>query len=101
MNKRQKQLTQPTIKIRFSDETYKYWTKQLGRVLLKGLTIKLDEKTKELGRACGEVYITYLKDPDGDYYTKFSFHDKADCLEKIKPAIEKQLLDYIYDKTIS
>ena len=95
---KKRQLTQPTIFIRFSDGTRKYWSKQLGRVLLKGLTIKLDEKTKELGRANGSVAITYLKDPDGDYCTWFSFYDKDDCLEKIKPAIEKQLLDYIYGK---
>lgn len=92
-------MTQPTIKIYFSDGTYKYWTKSLGQVLVKGLTIKLNEKTKKLGRATGQVYITYLRDPDGDYYTKFSFYDKADCLKKIKSAIEPQLLDYIYDKT--
>lgn len=99
--KRQKQLTQPTIKIHFSDGTYKYWTKQLGQVLLKGLTIKLNEKTKELGRACGTVEITYLKDPDGDYKTRFTFYNKDDCLSKIKPTIEKQLLEYMYDKTVS
>jgi len=95
---KERQLTQPTISIRFSDGTYKYWTKQLGRVLLKDLAAILDEKTKELGRARGNVSITYLKDPDGDYCTWFSFYNKDDCLEKIKPAIEKQLLDYIYGK---
>ena len=95
---KKRQLTQPTIRIRFSDGTYKYWSKQLGRVLLKDLAARLDEKTKELGRAKGNVSITYLKDPDGDYCNWFSFYNKDDCLEKIKPAIEKQLLDYIYGK---
>lgn len=99
--KRQKQLTQPTIKIYFNDDTYKYWTKQSGKVLLRGLTIKLDEKTKEVGRACGTATITYLIDPDGDYITRFTFYNKDDCLNKIKPALEKQLLDYMYDKTVS
>ena len=87
----------PSINVRFSDDTHKQWKKWTESKLIKELTKLLDEKTKSNGRASGSVSIVYAKDPDGDYYTRFTFVNAQDCIEKLKPSIEPGLLKWFYE----
>jgi len=89
----------PTINVMFSDGTHKQWKKYSESKLIKELTVLLTEKTKNLGRANGEMRIVYERDPDGDFYTRFSFINLEDCLYKLKPAIEPALLRFFYETT--
>lgn len=87
----------PSVTVRFSDDSYKVWKKWTEKKLINELTKLLLEKEKKNGRANGSVSIVYAKDPDGDYKTQFSFHSLADCLIKIQPSIEPELLKWFYE----
>ena len=89
----------PSVILYFKDGTYKQWKKWTERNLLKEVTNLLDKETKKSGRAVGDMRIVYQKDPDGDFYTRFSFHSKEDCIEKLTPCIEGNLLEWFYEES--
>lgn len=87
----------PTVTLGFEYGSNKVWKKWTEKKLITELTKLLDEKTKSEGRAMGYIRITYAKDPQGDYYTRFNFYDTQDCIRKLKPSIEKELLRWFYE----
>jgi len=87
----------PTVNISFDSGTHKQWKKYTGVKLFKELTVILAKETKNTGRATGSVRVVYQKDPDGDFQTRFHFHSAEDCLYKLKPTIEDDLLEWFYE----
>lgn len=87
----------PSVNLSLGYDTHKQWKKWTERNLLKEVTKLLDEETKKKGRAAGTMRIVYQKDPDGDFCTRFNFHSKEDCIEKLKPCIEQELLRWFYE----
>lgn len=87
----------PTINISFEDGTHRQWKKYSEAKLLREVTVYLNQKTKSEGRAVGSVRVVYAKDPQGDFYTRFSFFNTDDCIYKLKPTIEKELLRWFYE----
>lgn len=87
----------PSVTVRFSDDSYKVWKKWTEKKLINELTKLLVEKTKKNGRADGSMSIVYAKDPAGDYYTRFTFINTEDCIKKLKPSIETNLLRWFYE----
>jgi len=87
----------PSINLSLGYDTRKQWKKWSEKKLIKELTDLLTQEEKKSGRATGSIRVVYARDPGGDYYTNFTFYTKEDCLYKLKPAIEKELLNWFYE----